>query len=124
MLGVFAGVAGVLAAIGIYGVLAYAVMQRTQEIGIRMALGAKRGQVVTLVIRQGAILAAVGIGLGLAVAAAGARFLQGLLFGITPLDPKTFVAVSLMFGLVTTFASYVPARRATKVDPMVALRSE
>jgi putative ABC transport system permease protein len=124
MLGVFAGVAGVLAAIGIYGVLAYAVMQRTQEIGIRMALGAKRGQVLTLVIRQGAVLAAVGIGLGLAVAAAGARFLQGLLFGITPLDPKTFVAVSLLFGLVVMFASYVPARRATQVDPMVALRSE
>jgi putative ABC transport system permease protein len=124
MLGVFAGVAGFLAAIGIYGVLAYAVTQRTQEIGIRMALGAQRVRVLALVLRQGLILTAIGIALGLAAAAAGTRVLQGMLFGVTPLDPKTFVAVPVMFALVAAIASYVPARRATKVEPMAALRSE
>jgi putative ABC transport system permease protein len=124
LLGVFAGVAGVLAAIGIYGVLAYTVIQRTQEIGIRMALGAQRAQVLALVLRRGVILTTIGIAFGLAAAAAASRLLQGMLFGVTPLDPKTFLAVSLLFGLVATFASYVPARRATHVDPMVALRTE
>jgi predicted permease len=124
MLGAFAGVAGVLAAIGIYGVLAYLVVQRTSEIGIRMALGAQRAQVLALVLRKGLILTTIGIALGLIGAAAATRVLQGMLFGITPLDPKTFLAVAVIFGLVTTLASYVPARRATKVDPMVALRSE
>ena len=113
-----------LAAIGIYGLLAYAVIQRTQEIGIRMALGARRAQVLGLVLRRGLVLTAVGVALGLAAAAAATRLLQGMLFGVTPLDPKTFAAVSASFGLVATLASYVPARRATKVDPMVALRSE
>jgi putative ABC transport system permease protein len=120
-LGVFAGVAGVLAVIGIYGVLAYAVIQRTQEIGIRMALGAQHSQVVALVLRTGVILTIIGIALGLVGAAAGTRLLQGMLFGITPLDPPTFMTVSLLFALVATFASYVPARRATNVDPLVAL---
>ena len=92
LLGVFAGVAGLLAAMGIYGVLADAVSQRTQEIGIRMALGAQRAQVLALVLRSGVLLASAGIALGLVVAAAGARLLQGMLFGITPLDPYTFVA--------------------------------
>ena len=121
---VFAGVAGCLAAIGIYGVLAYAVVQRTQEIGIRMALGAQRAQVLALVLRKGLILTAIGIALGLAGAAAGARLLDGMLFGITPLDVQTFVAVSIMFSLVAMLASYVPARRATKVNPIVALRND
>ena len=124
LLGVFAAVACLLAAMGIYGVLAYAVSQRTQEIGIRMALGAQRAQVLALVLRRGVMLAGAGIVLGLVAAAAGARFLQGMLFGITPLDPFTFVAVSLLFGLVAAVACYVPARRATSVDPMAALRSE
>ena len=124
MLGAFAGVAGVLAGIGICGVLAYLVVQRTSEIGIRMALGAQRAQVLAFVLRKGLILTTIGVAFGLVGAAACTRFLQGMLFGFTPLDPKTFMAVSLMFGLVATFASYVPARRATKVDPMVALRSE
>jgi putative ABC transport system permease protein len=124
LLGVFAGVAGFLAAIGIYGVLAYAVMQRTREIGIRMALGAQRGNVLALVLRKGVILTTIGIALGLSGAAAATRLLQSMLFGVTPLDPTTFVAVSLLFGIVAMLAIYVPARRATKVDPMVALRSE
>jgi len=124
LLGIFAAVAGFLAAIGVYGVLAYGVVQRTREIGIRMALGARRAQVLALILRRGLILAAIGIGLGLAGAAAGARYLQGMLFGIAPLDPSTFAAVSLMFGLVAAAACYVPARRATTVDPIAALRSD
>ena len=124
LLGVFAGVAGMLAAIGIYGVLAYAVVERTREIGIRIALGAQRGNVLGLVLREGAILTATGIALGLIGAAVATRVLQNMLFGIAPLDPTTFAAVSLMFGAVATLASYVPALRATKVDPMVALRND
>jgi putative ABC transport system permease protein len=124
LLGVFAGVAGVLAAIGIYGMLAYTVVQRTQEIGIRMALGAQRAQVLALVLRKGVVLTATGIAIGLVGAAAGSRVLQGMLFGITPLDLTTFGAVSLLLGVVATFASYLPARRATRVDPMLALRTE
>jgi putative ABC transport system permease protein len=124
LLGVFAGVAGFLAAVGVYGVLAYAVIQRTREIGIRMALGAQRAQVLAIVLRKGLILTTIGIALGIVAAAAGARFLQGMLFGITPLDPTTFAVVAVMFGLVAAFACYMPARRATKVDPIAALRSE
>lgn len=124
LLSLFAGVAGILAAIGIYGVLAYAVVQRTQEIGIRMALGAQQKQVLELILQKGLILAFTGIMLGLIGAAAGSRFLQGMLFGITPLDPATFVVVSVIFGLVAMCASYVPARRATKVNPIIALRTE
>jgi putative ABC transport system permease protein len=124
LLGVFASLAGILAAIGIYGMFAYAVTQRTQEIGIRMALGAQRAHVLALVLRSGLILTIIGIALGLAGAAAVTRLLQSMLFGVTPLDPATFVAVSLLFGVVATLACYVPARRATKVDPMMALRSE
>ncbi len=122
LLGIFAGVAGVLAAIGIYGVLAYSVVQRTQEIGIRMALGAERGQVMALVMRRGVALAAIGITVGLIGAGAGARYLQSMLFGVEPRDPATFVAVAAMFAVVTAAAAYLPARRATRVDPMVALR--
>jgi putative ABC transport system permease protein len=124
MLGVFAGVAGLLAAIGIYGVLAFAVIQRTKEIGIRMALGAQRRQVLALVLRKGVMLTTTGIALGLAGAVAASRVLQGMLFGITPLDPATFVVVASTFALVATLASYVPARRATHVDPAVTLKAE
>ncbi len=122
LLGVFAAVAGLLAAIGIYGVLAYSVIQRTQEIGIRMALGAERGQVMALVMRRGVALGAIGITVGLVGAFAGARYLQSMLFGIEPRDPATFIAVAAMFAVVTTAAAYLPARRATRVDPIVALR--
>jgi putative ABC transport system permease protein len=124
VLAAFATVAGVLAAIGIYGLLTYAVAQRTQEIGIRMAIGAQRGQVLALVLRTGIALTTIGIAAGLIAAALSTRMLQGLLFGITPLDPKTFVVVALAFGLVATFACYLPARRATKVDALEALRTE
>ena len=124
VLGVFAGVAGLLAAIGIYGVLAYAVVARSREIGIRMALGAQSSNVLALVLRKGAILTTMGIALGLTGAVAATRLLQSMLFGVAPLDPMTFVAVSLMFGAVALLASYLPARRATNVDPMVALRSD
>jgi putative ABC transport system permease protein len=124
MLGLFAIVAALLAAVGIYGVLAYAVVQRTQEIGVRMALGAQRGQVLALVLWRGVALATVGIGVGLAAAAAGTRYLQGLLFGVTPLDTVTFALTALGFVTVAALASYIPARRATRVDPMIALRNE
>jgi putative ABC transport system permease protein len=124
LLSIFACIAGVLAIVGVYGVLAYTVAQRTQEIGIRMALGAQQKQVLGLVIRQGLMLASIGIVLGLIGAAACSRVLQGMLFGITPLDRTTFVGVSLVFGAVTLCASYVPARRATSVNPVLALRTE
>jgi putative ABC transport system permease protein len=124
MLGAFAAIAALLAAIGIYGVLAYGVVQRTREIGIRMALGARRGQVFALVLGKGILLTTIGIAVGLAGAAAGTRLLQGMLFGVSPLDPTTFAVTSLLFGAVATVASYFPARRATRVDPIVALRSE
>jgi putative ABC transport system permease protein len=124
MLGVFAATAAMIAAIGIYGVLAYAVAQRTREIGIRMALGAQESQVLGLVLKTGGRLTVIGIVLGLAGAAAGGHVLRDMLFGVTPLDIGTFVLVASLFGLVAMAASYLPARRATRVDPMVALRSE
>jgi putative ABC transport system permease protein len=124
LLGAFAALAMLLAAVGIYGLLAYTVAQRTREIGVRMALGASRRGILALVIGQGAVLAGIGVAAGLAGAFASTRYLSSLLFGITPLDPATFVAVALVFAAVALFASYVPARRATRVDPLVALRSE
>ncbi len=124
LLALFAGVAVLLAAIGVYGVLAYAVEQRTQEIGVRMALGAQRRQVLALVMQRGLALTLIGLTLGTATAAAGARILQSLLFGITPLDAATYASVLLLFFVVAVLAAYVPARRATRVDPLVALRAE
>ena len=124
VLGTFAGVAVILAGVGIYGVLAYAVVQRTQEIGIRMALGAHRRDVLTLVLRKGLVLTAAGIFLGLVAAAAGTRVLEGMLFGITPLDLATYVAVAAFFAVLTLLASYLPARRATRIDPVAALRGD
>ncbi len=124
MLGIFAAIAAALGAIGTYGVLAYAVARRTNEIGIRMALGAQRGDVLRLVIRRGVILAVIGIVLGLAGAAGLSRSLTAMLYGLTPLDPTTYVAVTSFFAVVTALASYVPARRAATVDPMDAIRCE
>ena len=116
--------AGLLAVIGIYGALAYLVVQRTSDIGVRMALGAQRYQVLALILRTGLMLTASGLTLGLIGAAAATRVLRGILFGITPFDPLTFAAVALLFGLVAMLASYVPARRATRIDPLVALRHD
>ena len=113
-----------LAATGIYGVTAYAVSRRTREIGIRMALGANSNQVLRLVLRQGLVLAAIGIVFGIGAAAAGSRVLQNLLFGVGTLDPLTFAGASLLFGVITVVASYIPARRAAQVDPVIALRTE
>jgi predicted permease len=124
MLGTFAAIAAVLAIIGVYGVLAYAVVQRTREIGIRLSLGAQRAQVLGLVLRKGLLLTAIGIVLGLMGATAGSQLLHSMLFGVTPLDVQTFAAVSVAFGFVAMIACYLPARRATKVDPIIALRQE
>ena len=124
LLGLFAAVAAALAAVGIYGVMAYSVSQRTHEIGIRVALGAQRSQVLRLVLLQGAILTGVGIVLGITGAVALTRYMASLLHGITATDPLTFVAISFLLSAVSLLASYIPARRATKVDPMVALRYE
>jgi predicted permease len=122
LLGIFAGVAVVLATIGIYGVMAYAVTRRTREIGIRVALGAGRARVMGLVLRQSAIVTLVGIALGLAGAAALTKSLDQLLFGLTARDPATFIGVALFFGSIAMTAAFVPARRATRVDPLTALR--
>ena len=113
-----------LAAIGLYGVTSYGVQRRTREIGIRMALGADTDRVMRLVLRQGVVLTAIGVAIGVAGGAAAAQALQSLLFGVSPLDPLAFAGASLTFGAVSLAASYVPARRAMRVDPMVALRAE
>jgi putative ABC transport system permease protein len=114
----------VLASLGIYGVISYSVAQRTREIGIRVALGARPGDVFRSVIARSALLVFTGVALGLAGASAVTRVLQKLLFNVTPTDVPTFAAVSALLILVALFATYVPARRATRVDPMVALRYE
>ena len=124
MLGIFAGVALLLASVGIYGVMAFAVSQRTQEIGIRMALGARALDVLTLVIKHGMKLAVLGIAIGLVGSWALTRFMKGLLFGVEPTDLLTFSLVSLFLLGAAFLACYLPARRATKVDPLVALRYE
>jgi putative ABC transport system permease protein len=124
LMGVFAATALLLAAIGIYGVIAYSVVQRRQEIGVRMALGATRSGVVRLVVGQGSRLAIIGIGLGLAGAVGLARFLEKMLFGVTASDTVTFAGAALVLGAVAIVASLIPALRAAGIDPVTALREE
>ena len=124
LLGLFAAVAVALAAVGVYGLMSYAVGRRTREIGVRVALGAQAGDVVRLVVREGMWLALAGIALGLIVAAAASRLLAPFLFGLDPADPPTLVSISLLLAGVALLACYLPARRAARVDPLVALRHE
>jgi putative ABC transport system permease protein len=124
LLTLFATLALVLACIGLYGVISYMVAQRTHEIGVRMALGAQAGDVLTLVIRQGMLLAGAGLIVGIGIGSAVTRVLSDMLYGVSARDPLTFVGVPVLLLLVAFLACYIPARRATRIDPLAALRRE
>ena len=124
LMSIFAVLALVLAAVGLYGVISYGVGQRTAEIGIRMAFGAERGQILRLVVGRGATLTAMGLVVGTAATLALSRFMASVVHGVSTADPATFIAVALVLSAVGLVASYVPARRATRVDPVAALRAE
>ncbi len=124
IMGAVALIALILALAGVYGVMAYSVSQRTQELGIRMALGARYGDVVSLVIRQGAGLALLGVALGVVIALVVTRSLAFFLYGVSPFDPLTYAAVAVVLLVAGVSAAFFPARRATAVDPVVALRAE
>ncbi|HEU0079176.1 MAG TPA: FtsX-like permease family protein, partial [Longimicrobiaceae bacterium] len=124
LVGMFGTLALLLASLGLYGAMSFAVTQRTREIGVRVALGARRADVVRLFLRQGGRLAATGMAVGLVPALAAGRLLSGILYGVSPLDLPTLAAVALLLGAAVLLASYLPARRATRVEPMAALRTE
>jgi putative ABC transport system permease protein len=124
VLGAFAVVALVLAIVGVYGVMSHAVTQRTREIGVRMAVGAAPSQVLAAVLRQSLTLTAIGAALGMVVAAGLTRYLESMLFELTPLDPSTFVAVAVLFLVVGLMAACLPALRASRIEPLVALRHD
>jgi ABC-type antimicrobial peptide transport system permease subunit len=124
LLGLFGAVALLIAGMGLYGLMAFVVTQRTREIGVRVALGAARRDILGLLVRQGAVLIASGVVLGLVAALALARVLRGMLFGIVPDDLVSFLAAPLLLAAIALAATYLPARRALAVDPLVALRAE
>jgi putative ABC transport system permease protein len=124
LLSVFAAIALLLAAVGIYGVMSYSVSRRTHEIGIRISLGASRADVLRMVVRQGMVQVLAGTAVGVAGALLLSRLMAGMLYGVRPTDPATFAAVGIVLGLAALAATGVPARGATRIDPMVALRHE
>jgi putative ABC transport system permease protein len=124
LLSAFAALAFLLTAIGLYGVISYSVVQRTREMGIRIALGAQNQNIFLMVLRRGAMLTLIGAAIGLTTSFFAARLLRALLYEISPIDPATFIAVPLLLLAVALLASYIPARRAARVDPLVALRYE
>ncbi|MDP2390702.1 MAG: FtsX-like permease family protein, partial [Acidobacteriota bacterium] len=124
MFGIFGAAALFLAAIGVYGVLSFSVSQRSQEMGVRIALGAQRADVLRLVVRQGVTLALIGVAVGVVGAFGATRVIASILYNVTPSDPISFIGVALFLTAIAFIASYLPARRATTVDPIVALRNE
>jgi len=124
LLGIFGAMALVLTCVGLYGVISYTVVQQTREVGIRLALGADRAGILRMVVGSGVLLSAIGIGIGLAASFLLTRVIASLLYGVSPWDPLTFIAVPVTLIAMATLASYLPARRAAQVDPMVALRYE
>jgi ABC-type antimicrobial peptide transport system permease subunit len=123
-MGIFAGAALLLAALGVYGIVAYSVSQRAREFGIRVALGARRGQIIGMVVGQNLRLVGLGLGLGLIAAIPATRLLRGLLFQVGPNDPMTFAGIGTILASVAVVAAYLPARRGTEVDPVVTLKVE